>query len=38
MMSVTTEQLVNRDQFRILPMLLSVIKRMNEHELKDGRA
>lgn len=37
MMSLTTGHLVNRDQFRILPMPLFVIHRMNELALKDGR-
>ena len=37
MMSLTTGHLVNRDQFRILPMPLSVIKRMNELALQVGR-
>ena len=37
MLSLNTGQLVNRDQFKILPMPLSVIQRMNELALKDGR-
>ena len=37
MMSLTKGRLVNRDQFKILPIPLSVIKRMNELALKDGR-
>ena len=37
MLSLTTGRFVNRDQFRILPMPLSVIQRMNDLALKDGR-
>ena len=37
MLSLVTGRLVNRDQFRVLPMPLSVIQRMNEFALKDGR-
>ena len=37
MLSLNTGRLVNRDQFKILPMPLSVIQRMNELALKDGR-
>ena len=37
MMSLTTGRLVNRDQFKILPVPLSVIKKMNDLALKDGR-
>lgn len=34
---VTYHGAVNRDQFKVLPMPLSVIKRMNDLALKDGR-
>ena len=37
MLSLSTGRLVNRDQFRILPMSESVIKRLNELALADGR-
>ena len=37
MLSLATGKLVNRDQFRILPMPLSVIQRLNELAKKDGR-
>ena len=37
MLSLATGKLVNRDQFRILPMPLSVIQRLNELARKDGR-
>ena len=37
MLSLVTGRLVNRDQFRVLPMQLSVFQRMNEFALKDGR-
>ena len=37
MLSLKTGRLVNRDQFRILPMPESVIKRLNELALADGR-
>jgi hypothetical protein len=33
----TTGKLVNRDQFRVMPMPESVIKRMNALALADGR-
>ena len=37
MLSLATEKLVNRDQFIILPMPESFIKRLNELALADGR-
>ena len=37
MLSLNTGRLANRDQFMILPMSLSVIQRMSELALKDGR-
>ena len=37
MLSLASGRLVNRDQFRILPMPDSVIKRLNELALADGR-
>ena len=37
MLSLKTGRLVNRNQFRILPMPESVIKRLNELALADGR-
>ena len=37
MLSLSTGKLVNRDQFIILPMPESVIKRLNELALADGR-
>ena len=37
MLSLATGKLVNRDQFRILPMPLSVIHRLDELAKKDGR-
>ena len=37
MLSLSTVRLVNRDQFQILPMPESVIKRLNELALADGR-
>ena len=37
MLSLSTGRLVNRDQFRILPMPEAVIKRLNELALADGR-
>ena len=37
MLSLGTGRLVNRDQFQILPMPESVIKRLNELALADGR-
>ena len=37
MLSLKTGRLVNQDQFRILPMPESVIKRLNELALADGR-
>lgn len=37
MLSLSTGRLVNRDQFRILPMPDSVNKRLNEMALEDGR-
>ena len=37
MLSLGSGRLVNRDQFRILPMPESVIKRLNELALEDGR-
>ena len=37
MLSLSTGKLVNRDQFQILPMPLSVIQRLNELAKKDGR-
>ena len=37
MLSLSTGKLVNRDQFQIFPMPASVIQRMNELALADGR-
>ena len=37
MLSLSSGRIVSRDQFRILPMPESVIKRMNELALADGR-
>ena len=37
MLSLATGKLVNRDQFRVMPMPESVIKRLNELALADGR-
>ena len=37
MLSLATGKLVNRDQFRVMPMPDSVIKRLNELALADGR-
>ena len=38
MLSLSTGRLVNRDQFRVLPIPESVIKRLNELAQADGRA
>ena len=37
MMSLSTGKMVTRDQFRILPMPLSVINRLNEMALAEGK-
>ena len=37
MLSLSTGRMVNRDHFRVMPMPESVIKRMNELALADGR-
>ena len=37
MLSLATGRIVTRDQFRVLPMPLSAINRLNELALKDGR-